>query len=224
MSNILEELKSSFLIENKYLIFLGGFANTLILTFVSLILGILLGLLLCKLVYSKNAKVSKIASAIVTLFVEMPTVVLLMIIVYIIFSHISFPVLIAAIIALTLKAAACHEGIFEAVYKVVDKGEIEAARSLGMTKWQTYKKIVFPQSFEAAVPLLKSQFVTTMQETSIVGYLAIMDMTMAVTTLTDRLLDSFLGYVIITIVYMIISACMKHILNKLLIWVKEHIV
>jgi len=224
MNDVVETLQNTFFVDNKYLIFLEGFVNTLILTFVSLILGILLGLLFTRMIYSKNKKISKLGWAITTLFVEMPTVVLLMIIVYIIFSHISFPVLIAAIIALTLKAAAYHEGIFEAVYKVVDKGEIEAARSLGMTKWQTFKKITFPQAFEAAAPLLKSQFVSTMQETSIVGYLAIMDMTMAITTLTDRIVDSFLGYLVITVVYMLISALVKHIINRLLIRVKEHII
>ncbi len=224
MNNILDTFKNSFLAENNYQIFLNGLLNTLILTFASLILGILLGLLFRKMISSENKIIRRLGSVICTIFVEIPTVVLLMIIVYIIFSSISFPVLLSAIIALTLKAAAYHEGIFEAVHKTVNQGEIEAARSLGMTKWQTYKKVTFPQSFEAAVPLLKSQFVSTMQETSVVGYLMILDMTMAVSTITDRVLESFLGYVCITVIYMLISFFVKQLLNILLKKVKENII
>ena len=100
----------------------------------------------------------------------------------------------------------------------VQEGEIEAARTLGMNKWQAFYYVVLPQTVEKAMPLYINQFISTMQETSVVGYLAIVDLTKAASIVSSRTLDAFFGIISITIIYfvigMIVKAVAKAIRNR----------
>lgn len=204
---------TTFIFEDRYLYFLNGLKITLILTLASFILGTLLGIAFCFLKQSKNKTVRKTVNMIGDFFVQIPTMVLLMIFAYIIFGTSGLNILIVVIIALTIKAASYLAEIFNSAVETVNRGEIEAARTLGMTKKQTFFNITLPQSIDAALPLFKNQFIVTLQETSIVGYLAIMDLTRASTIVTARTLDAFFGLIVISVMYMLIGSLGKKLLG-----------
>ena len=82
-----------------------------------------------------------------------------------------------------------------------------------MSRWQAFRYIVLPQTVSAALPMYKSQFVSTMQETSVVGYLAVVDMTRAASVVSSRTLDAFVGLATVTIAYFIIGAVVKWIFS-----------
>ena len=196
---------ATFILDDRYLYFWDGLKISMILTLGSFIAGSLIGVLFCALSRSKNKAVSRAARAINAILVDLPTMVMLMVFVYIIFGESGLNVIIIAIFALTLKAAAYLSDIFRTALETVQPGEIEAARTLGMSKTQAFFLVTFPQAVTAAKPVYKNQFVSTMQETSVVGYIAIMDLTRASSVVTARTLDALFCLIVISLVYLIIG-------------------
>ena len=209
MNELRHLVLNTFIVEDRYQYFLYGLGITLLLTFSSFLLGTALGVALCAGMRSGNAAVRKVAGIIKSFFVQLPTMVLLMIMVYVIFGRSALPILVIVIVGLTLKAASYLAEIFDAALSTVQPGEIEAARTLGMTRWQAFRYVALPQTVAAALPLYQNQFVATMQETSVVGYLAVIDLTRASSIVSSRTLDAFIGLLTITLIYFLIGAVVK---------------
>jgi ABC-type amino acid transport system permease subunit len=84
-----------------------------------------------------------------------------------------------------------------------------------MNKWQAFYYVVLPQTVERAMPLYINQFISTMQETSVVGYLAIVDLTKAASIVSSRTMDAFFGVISITIIYFLIGLIVKAIVKAI---------
>ena len=183
MTEFFEELYKqiyvTFLHEERWRFFVDGFWMTLFLTFASFIFGTLIGILLCKLKMSGYKWVQRITKIFTSLLIQIPTLVLLMLFAYIIFGSTSLPVVVSVIVGLTLKTACYMSDIFQTAVGTVAPGEVEAARTLGMTKFQSFRYIILPQTIKTALPVYKNQVISCLQETSVVGYLAILDLTRA---------------------------------------------
>ncbi|MDO4740979.1 MAG: ABC transporter permease subunit [Eubacteriales bacterium] len=209
MPALFEELYNkiyvTFIYESRWRFFTDGLWMTLLLTFASFILGTLAGVLICALKLSRISAVRKGTEWISSLFMQLPTMVLLMFFVYILFAESSMSVVVIVILGLTIKAGTYMSDIFYTAVKSVNSGEAEAARTLGMTKVQSFIHVVFPQAVASALPVYKNQFVITLQETSIVGYLAIQDLTRASDIITSRTLDAFFGLIVISLLYLFIG-------------------
>ena len=215
MNELKHLILNTFVVEDRYQYFLYGLGITLLLTFSSFLLGTALGVALCAGMRSGNAAVRRVAGIIKSFFVQLPTMVLLMIMVYVIFGRSALPILVIVIVGLTLKAASYLAEIFDAALATVQPGEIEAARTLGMTRWQAFRYVALPQTVAAALPLYQNQFVATMQETSVVGYLAVIDLTRASSIVSSRTLDAFIGLLTITLIYFLIGAVVKGLFRVL---------
>lgn len=205
----------TFIYEDRWKFFLNGFGMTLLLTLSSFILGSLFGALLCALKLSRRRWIQKIANGFVSLLVQLPTLVLLMIFVYIIFGSVPLSVVVIVIMGLTLKAGAYLADIFYSAVTSVDKGEIEAAHTLGMSKFQTFRYITLPQAISSALPIYKNQFIITLQETAIVGYLAIVDLTRASDIVSARTLNAMFGLLVISVLYLLIGWAGNSLLSLL---------
>lgn len=205
----------TFIYEGRWKFFLNGFGMTLLLTLSSFILGSLFGALLCALKLSRRRWIQKIANGFVSLLVQLPTLVLLMIFVYIIFGSVPLSVVVIVIMGLTLKAGAYLADIFYSAVTSVDKGEIEAAHTLGMSKFQTFRYITLPQAISSALPIYKNQFIITLQETAIVGYLAIVDLTRASDIVSARTLNAMFGLLVISVLYLLIGWAGNSLLSLL---------
>lgn len=209
MSAFFEDLYNkiyvTFIHDSRWRFFVDGLWMTLLLTFASFILGTLVGALFCAMKLSRFKAVRKVAQWVSSLFVQLPTMVLLMFFVYILFVDSSLSVVIIVILGLSIKAGAYMADIFYSAIKTVNSGEAEAARTLGMSRVQSFIHVVFPQAVASAMPVYKNQFIITLQETSIVGYLAIQDLTRASNIVTSRTLDAFFGLIVISLLYLIIG-------------------
>ena len=212
---IISQIYLTFIFEKRYRFFLEGLGNTLLLTLSSFLIGTLFAIVLCAMARSENKVLNKVSKLITSLFVEVPSMVLLMIMVYIIFGRSILPVLFIVIFGLSLKAGAYLSEIFYTAINAVSPGEVEAARTLGMNKWQAFRFVMLPQAVETALPLYKNQFIVTMQETSIVGYLAIIDLTRASSIVSSRTMDAFFGLIAVTIVYFVIGFIAKKFFDLL---------
>ena len=207
------KINETFIVDNRYLFFVDGLKVTLLLTLLSFILGTVVGILLCAGSRSSHAWVRKVTKLLMSLFTEIPTMMLLMIFVYIIFGNSALPVIWIVAIGLMFKAGSYLAQIFNSALDTVEEGEIEAARTLGMTRWQAFRYIAFPQTVTAAMPLYKNQFILSMQETSVVGYLAVVDLTRAASIVQSRTLDAFFGLITVTLMYFLIGAVIKCLFN-----------
>ena len=206
---IWEKIYQTFIYQDRYLFFVEGLKVTLLLTLTSFILGTAVGALLCAGSRSKHGWIRKLTRLMMSLFTEIPTMMLLMIFVYIIFGSSAMPVMWIVAIALMLKAAAYLAEIFNSALDTVDVGEIEAARTLGMSRLQAFRYVALPQTIVAALPLYKNQFILSMQETSVVGYLAVVDLTRAASIVQSRTLDAFFGLITVTLIYFLIGGIFK---------------
>lgn len=215
MEELARRFYLSFIAQDRWKFFLEGLGMTLLLTVASFIVGTLFGAALCALKTSRSRFVKKVTNAFVSFLVQLPTLVLLMLFVYIIFAQTSLSITIVVLIGLTLKAGAYLSDIFYTAVTAVNSGETEAAYTLGLSRMQVFFNITLPQAITTALPVYKNQFVITLQETSIVGYLAIMDLTRASEIVTSRTYDALFGLTLVSIMYLLVGYLGNLLLNLL---------
>lgn len=208
-------LYATLIYEDRYQFLLKGLANTLILTFFSFLLGTLFGSLFTLANLRGGKVLRKLIQVLTQFLVRIPSLVLLMVLFYIVFADVSLSGVILAIFAFTLKSAAYMSDIFTSAILSLNAGEVEAARSLGLSKLKAFLNITLPQAVQVALPVYKNQFITTLQETSIVGFLAIQDLTRASNILASRTLDPFVSLMIISIAYLLIGWVANRLLSIL---------
>lgn len=217
MREFLEEIGNqiyvTFLYEDRWRFFLDGLWMTLLLTFSSFLLGTLIGVLLCRLKLAGRTWVRKLTQTLTSVFIQIPTMVLLMLLVYVVFGSSSLPVVAIVIIGLTIKAGGYMSDIFYASVNTVSRGEVEAARTLGMTRLQAFRYVLLPQTVQNVLPVYKNQFVSTLQETSVVGYIAVLDLTRASDVVSSRTFDALFALLAVTFVYLVIGWLMEGLIG-----------
>lgn len=199
--------------EDRYELILSGLKATLILTIVSFVAGTLLGMAFCAGKGSRNRVVRTVCRLFTQLMVKLPPLVLLMIFAYLIFVNSSLTPVAIAVVAFTLKCASHLAEMFRTAVDSVSPGEVEAARTLGYSRRQAFFRVVFPQALHQVMPLYKTQFVLTMQDTSVVSLLAIEDMSRAVTVISSRTMDPVAALVITSIVYLLLGFIANRMLS-----------
>ena len=162
---------------------------------------------------SRNRVVRTVCRLFTQLMVKLPPLVLLMIFAYLIFVNSSLTPVAIAVVTFTLKCASHLAEMFRTAVDSVSPGEVEAARTLGYSKWQAFFRVVFPQALHQVMPLYKTQFVLTMQDTSVVSLLAIEDMSRAVTVISSRTMDPVVALVITSIVYLLLGFIANRMLS-----------
>ena len=199
--------------EDRYELILSGLKATLILTIVSFVAGTLLGMAFCAGKGSRNRVVRTVCRLFTQLMVKLPPLVLLMIFAYLIFVNSSLTPVAIAVVTFTLKCASHLAEMFRTAVDSVSPGEVEAARTLGYSRRQAVFRVVFPQALHQVMPLYKTQFVLTMQDTSVVSLLAIEDMSRAVTVISSRTMDPVVALVITSIVYLLLGFIANRMLS-----------
>lgn len=217
MMELIEYIKKAIYInliyEDRYELILSGLKATLILTIVSFVAGTLLGMAFCAGKGSRNRVVRTVYRLFTQLMVKLPPLVLLMIFAYLIFVNSSLTPVAIAVVIFTLKCASHLAEMFRTAVDSVSPGEVEAARTLGYSRRQAFFRVVFPQALHQVMPLYKTQFVLTMQDTSVVSLLAIEDMSRAVTVISSRTMDPVVALVITSIVYLLLGFIANRMLS-----------
>jgi polar amino acid transport system substrate-binding protein len=213
-----QELKNSFyktfIHENRWKIVLNGLALTILIAICSGIFGFLFGFVLSVLNRLKNKYLSAIIKFLIVVINGIPPVVLLMILYYVIFGSIDISPLFVSILAFTLTfGATCYVLIGNGI-QAVNIGQEEAAKALGYTEFQSFYKIVFPQAARQFLPLMKGQFMEMVKMTSVVGYVACIDLTKASDLIRSRTMEAFFPLIITALIYFVVSYIMIMVLNK----------
>jgi len=215
----LDGLKISFsrtvLEENRYLLYLEGIKNTLILSFFSIIVGTIFGIIVCYLNKSKKKLFSDLSKIYVSVIQGTPMPVLLLIFYYVLFKNINIEPLLVGILAFSIYFSAYVSEILRASIEAINKSQLMAAYSLGFTKMQTMKYIFLPQALSYILPTYKNEIVTLIKLTSIGGYISIFELTKASDIIRNRTYEAFFPLIFSAIIYFLICRLVGNVLDYL---------
>ena len=196
--------------------FVRGVEYTLLLAIVSVLRAVIPALALALMRLSKNKLVKCISGAYIALFRSTPMLVQLSIIYYGLFYAISLPRVtllgfvdvsrfVPGVVALALNSSAYVAEIFRAGILAVDAGQTEAARSLGLSSWQSMRLVVLPQAIKNVLPALANELVTMVKESSICSVLGMAEMMFAAKTIAGSTGISLAPYTLAALVYFCIN-------------------
>ncbi|MDR0846919.1 MAG: ABC transporter substrate-binding protein/permease [Lactobacillales bacterium] len=196
---------------------LKGLGITIALTLVSFFIATVVGTLIGLAGVSENKFTSFLASAYVDVFRGLPLMVLVFFIFFGLPQLIQHPLndFVAGVIALALNASAYIAEIVRGGINAIDKGQIEASRSLGVTYGITMRKVVLPQAFKIMIPSLVNQFVITLKDTTIISAIGLIELLQAGKIIVARNLQSFKVYLIIGVIYLVIILALTKLAKAL---------
>lgn len=214
----LDEIKDSFyrtfIKENRWKLIKDGMVITIQLSVISMILGTLLGFCASFLLRSKNFVIRQIAKAVSTFLDGMPLVVILMVLYYIVFKGVDISAVWVGIIGFTLDFANTVAGLLNTGITAVDKGQLEAASSMGYNKLQIFRKITFPQAAKQMFSQYEGAVVGLVKGTAIVGYITVEDLTKAGDIIRSRTYEAFFPLIVIAVLYFIIAYLFIAVLKR----------
>ena len=217
LEGLAESFRNNFIVENRYQIILDGLKTTLIITVFAVILGTVLGGAICWLRMNRSRFLQGIGKIYVEIMRGTPILVLLMIMYYVVLAPLNTSGVIVAIITFALNTAAYICEMLRTSIEGVDKGQTEAGLSLGFTKTRTFFGIVLPQAVRTVIPVYQGEVISLLKSTSIVGYVAVMDMTKACDIIRARTFEAFFPLILIAIIYFIIA----WLIGRLLKWLSS---
>jgi len=186
---------------------------TIMLAFFTVIIGSIFGLLLSLMRLSKNRLLKFIGTAYVEFIRGTPLILQLYIIFYgLPFLGVVLPGFSAGIIALSMNSAAYISEIVRAGIQSVDKGQMEAARSIGMKKPMAMRYIIIPQAIKTILPALGNEFITVIKESSIVSVIGIHDLMYNADTVRGNTFRVFEPLIIAALMYFVLTFGLSKIL------------
>lgn len=196
--------------------FLEGAKLTLILAFFTVLFGSIIGLLL-SLMRLSTSKILKTISAIYVEFIRgTPMLVQIFIIYYSLPSiGIELPDMTAGILALSINSAAYVAEIIRAGIQAVDKGQMEASRSLGMGYGQAMFHIIIPQAFKNILPALGNEFIVVIKESSIVSMIGLHDLMYNANIVRGNIFRPFEPLLVAAFIYFIMTFTLSKLLGLL---------
>lgn len=214
LGKMAESFHDNIVLEKRYLLILNGLKTTVIISLFSAILGTLLGGIICFMRMSTKRILSGIAGLFITLIRGTPVLVLLMIIFYIIFASVNINPVIAAIIAFGINFGAYVSEMFRTSIQSIDRGQKEAGIASGFSKVQTFIHIIMPQALRQVLPVYKGEFISMVKMTSIVGYVAVQDLTKASDIIRSRTFDAFFPLIMAAVIYLLIAWLLTWALSR----------
>ena len=226
-----------FIQDDRWKSLFQGLGNTLVITFFAVMIGIVLGAIVAtvRTTYDKNNGDMKkrnpvgfyilsIANVICKLYLTVirgtPVVVQLMIAYFIIFATSNNSTAVA-VFAFGINSGAYVAEIIRGGIMSIDEGQFEAGRSLGFNYGQTMIYIIIPQVFKVVLPTLCNEFVVLLKETSVAGYVGIMDLTKAGDIIRGRTFSAFLPllgvaaiYLVMVVILTALVGCLERSLRK----------
>ena len=207
--------ESTFIKDNRYKIFLTGLENTLLITVVAALIGAVVGILIAAVRYFAGERqrrktvggtllrvLDKIFGAYVAVMRGTPMAIQLMIWAFVILA--GKDKITVACISFGLNSAAYVSEVIRGGINAVDIGQMEAGRSLGLNRVTTMRLIILPQAIKTILPALCNEGIAVLKETSIVGMVAVVDLTRASELVRSRTLLPFFPLVSVAIVYFIL--------------------
>ena len=214
--NWFEKLYETFIVDNRYMWMVEGLGNTLIITFGALAIGVVIGALVAVAKYycegnKKLRWVNWLCDLYTTVIRGIPMTVLLLLFFFVLFvsARNGVPVAVAAF---GINSGAYMTELIRSGISAVDKGQMEAARSLGMSKGQAMVKVVMPQAIKYILPAIGNECIALLKETSVAGYVAVVDVTKAATNIRNKTYDAVNPIILLALIYLVMVVALTRLL------------
>lgn len=214
-----EKLYDNFVKDSRYMYIVKGLGNTVVITLFAVMLGIILGFLIAVVRTSHDRNggltiLNGLCQAYLTIIRGTPVMIQLLIIYYVILASVTNKILVAAI-AFGLNSAAYVAEIVRSGIMSVEIGQFEAGRSLGLNYKQTMTSIILPQAVKNILPALLNEVISLLKETSISGYIGLMDLTKGGDIIRSNTYEAFLPLIAVAIIYLVIVMILSRCVSRL---------
>jgi len=201
----------------KYLPFLlTGAVVTLELSIISMLLSLVLGLLVALGRLSNIRSLDWILRAYLEIWRDIPLIVQLLVIYFTLPEiGIRLPAFLAGIIGLSLNLGAYLSEVFRAAIIAIDKGQRDAAISIGMSRWLMYRRVILPQAFLIAVPTIGGYFISLLKDCSLVSFIAVNELLRHGTIIISQTFRSMEIYFMVAIIYFLMSFVAARAIRRL---------
>ena len=188
----------------RYLpLLLGGLRITILIALFGIVIAIILGILVCAMQLCHIRILNRIATLYITIIRGMPLMILALFLYFGVIKS-ALPLLASASLILGLNASAYLAEIFRGGIQAIDEGQIEAARSLGLSSAKTMRLVVFPQAVKIMIPSLMNQFITSLKDTAILSAISVNELTMSAKSIIARNYKAFEVYSFAAIMYIVL--------------------
>lgn len=221
MIQILSTLYNTLIAGKTWLTLLRGLWVTVQISVLALLVGTLLGALICALRRSRFMILRGFAKLYIAVLRGSPVLLLLMLLYYVVFARSPLDAVFVAVIAFGLNTAAYVAELMRSALDATDKGQVEAARTLGFSRWEAFRLITLPQAAEIAEPVYQSTIVNLIQWTSVVGYVTITDLTRVINNISSRTMQPLLMIVTGIVLYLALAYVVNGIFALLHLY-KKH--
>ena len=213
--SVSESFYNNLIAEDRYRMILDGLQVTLIITFCAAILGTLLGGLVCWMRMSRRPWLQKVAKVYIDIMRGTPVLVLLMLMYYVVLAPMKATGIVVAVITFAMNLSAYVSEMLRTGIQGIDRGQTEAGLALGYTRRQTFFRIVLPQVIKSVMPVYQGEVISLLKGTSVVGYIAVADMTRASDLIRSRTFDAFFPLIFSAIIYFIMAWLIGLLLTSL---------
>lgn len=212
---IAQRFSANFLDGGRYAYLLQGLGNTVMITLVAMIISLLLGTLIAivRTTHDTTGTLTLpnlVCRAFLMIIRGTPTMVQLLIIYYVVFASADVSKVVVAIVAFGINSSAYLAEVVRSGIMAVDKGQMEAGRSLGLTHTQTLRLIILPQAFKNVLPAMGNELITLLKETSICGYIGLTDLTKASDIIRSITYDAMMPLGLTALIYFSLVAALAY--------------
>lgn len=226
--NLGYDIYKSFIYDNRYQMYIKGLGNTLLLTFLALLIGVVLGVIvsLIRVSWDKNHTEMRgtgkavlgffnvVAKVYLTVIRGTPMVVQLMIMYFVIFASSRNKIMVGAL-SFGINSGAYVAEIIRGGIMSIDAGQMEAGRSLGFGYVSTMKYIILPQAFKAVLPTLANEFIVLLKETAVAGYVGLADVTYAGNIIGGNSYDYLFPLLMSALIYLVLVMFFTFLVGRL---------
>ena len=212
---IIDSFYNNLIAEDRYRMILDGLQVTLLITLGAIILGTILGGVVCWMRMSRRGWLQKTAKVYIDIMRGTPVLVILMLMYYVVMAPLEATGIVVAVITFGMNAAAYISEMLRTAIQGIDRGQTEAGLALGYTPTQAFVRIVLPQVVRSVLPVYQGEVVSLLKGTSIVGYIAVTDMTRASDLIRSRTFDAFFPLIVTALIYFFMAWLIGRLLTAL---------
>lgn len=214
----LAQLEATFIEKQRYLLLVDGLKNTLVITLCALVIGVTIGALVAMIKYCGQGSrllqpLCWLCDVYTTVIRGIPVVVQLLIFYFLILK--SSDGLVVGIVTFGINSGAYVAELMRSGIAAVDPGQMEAGRSLGLSRLQAAWHIVLPQAMKNILPAIGNEMIALLKETAVAGYVAVQDLTRAGNLIRNNTYDAFNPLLLVAVVYLLLVIGMTQLLGLL---------
>lgn len=214
----LVQLEATFIEKQRYLLLVDGLKNTLVITLCALVIGVTIGALVAMIKYcGQDSRLLRplcwLCDVYTTVIRGIPVVVQLLIFYFLILK--SSDGLVVGIVTFGINSGAYVAELMRSGIAAVDPGQMEAGRSLGLSRLQAAWHIVLPQAMKNILPAIGNEMIALLKETAVAGYVAVQDLTRAGNLIRNNTYDAFNPLLLVAVVYLLLVIGMTQLLGLL---------